>query len=160
MFIKDNYNEFNIVLFFTISQDKIENKPKNLTSNINENQDKIKNNIYNYWLLFSVLGVSLLYYLYNVGDDISINSPLHCNADEMEPTLIEYPQNYIDTNQNENKEIISKNWFKSNMKSILTGLTCLTIGIALGWSLKHGFTNNDINENVLITHEPWSLTHV
>jgi len=156
LFIKNKFNEFNIDLFFTISQDIIENKQIVLLPNIDENKNKIKNNIYNYWLLFTVLGVSLLYYLYNVGDDISINSPLHCNADEMKPTLLEeYPQNYIDINQNENKKIISENWFKSNMKSILTGLTCLTIGFALGLSLKHGFTNN---ENILITQEPWSLT--
>lgn len=160
-FIKHKFNEFNIELFFTISLDKVENKEINLSPNINiENKRLI--NIYNYWLLFSVLGVILLYYLYNVGDEISKDNLIFNNINEIKPTLIEeYREDYIDL-QNENKELTTKNWIKSNKKIIIVGLTSLTIGITIGLTICCNFGigighTNTIND-VIITQEPGLVT--
>nr|QBM31611.1 hypothetical protein [Arthrobotrys musiformis] len=155
LFIKNKYNDFNVDLFFSITENNLVNKDNNIVNNesiivnkqrISQSVNKL-NYIYNYWLIIGFIGLLLIWY----NEDLSKEFLSFNNIKDIEPTLIEeFPYDHVDIS----KELTPKKTILQSNKNIII-LFILSIATAFGLGAFTGiFIINPkiINEAIIIEH--------
>jgi hypothetical protein len=108
LFIKSKYVEFNIDLFFTVNDKFTQNKEKEVDLNKSFN-NKLKN-LYFYFIMIFILGISILFYFYNDSIEDNENNIFIDRGFDLEPTIIEEPENFEEISESKvNSKILNLN---------------------------------------------------
>nr|YP_009574412.1 hypothetical protein [Arthrobotrys musiformis]QBM31530.1 hypothetical protein [Arthrobotrys musiformis]QBM31680.1 hypothetical protein [Arthrobotrys musiformis] len=156
LFIKNKYNDFNVDLFFSITENNLVNKENNIlnkTSLINKIRlwhtvNKI-DYIYNYWLIIGFIGLILLW----INEDLSKEYLYFNNIKDIEPTIIEeFPYDHVDISK-ESTSISTKTTLQSNKNIIIAFIISIASAFGLGAYIGIFIINpNIINEAIIIEH--------